>query len=215
MEGYSKIIDFIKDIIEYRKNKNEKRYDEYVETIFKEAKLIYEDLIKILFYVKQEFLNGELSVQNAIKYIEMSRVPFKATRRELHSKLIVAIFNTKEEEDMFMFAVGIRGVMQGGMAGEYADNVSLIINNYYNRYDIEDGLLLYQGKHTLADLVDYFVNNNPDSIYYEKRTDIYGGEEEYINKKFIDVIGQQIKSIEEYWKLTTIAYEKIKYDSLI
>ena len=114
-----------------------------------------------------------------------------------------------------MFAVGIRGVMQGGMAGEYADNVSLIINNYYNRYDIEDGLLLYQGKHTLADLVDYFDNNNPDSIYYEKRTDIYGGEEEYINKKFIDVIGQQIKSIEEYWKLTTIAYEKIKYDSLI
>lgn len=214
MEAYLKVIDFIMQIIEHKKINDEKFYNEYVEITFNDAKKIYEDLTNILGHVEQEFSDKHLSVQEAISYIKNSRIPFKAARRDLHSKLIVTIFNSKEEEDMYMFAIGVRGVLQGGMSGEYADRISIISNSYYKRFEKGEGLLLYQGKHTLADLVERFDKDNIFSIYYEKTDKYCGCKEEYINKEFKNAITRQIISIDEYWKLTTIAYQKIKHDRL-
>ena len=211
MDELLNIVQFIKEIIEQKQAREQKVYEEYIEKVFEDVQNIYVDLITILFYVKRALINNELSVEEAVMHIEKSRIPFKALRQQLNSKLIITFFNNKQEEDMFMFAFGARGILQGGMTGEYANDISFAIKLYLENLEVRDSILLYQGKHTLADLVEYFDKNNPLSIYYIKGKK---NKEEYIFDKFKDAVNRQIMSIEEYWKLTTIAYEKIKYDRI-
>lgn len=158
----------------------------------------------------------KLSVQDAIEYIEDSRIPLKVLRQQLNSKVIVVFFNQDIEEDLFMFALGIRGILQGGMTGKHANNISLIIKNYIKKVDFsQSGLVLYQGKHTLVDLIEYFKKGNRKSIYYTDEIIKYKNNENYIREKFLELVNRQICSIDEYWMLITLAYERIKFDNLV
>lgn len=210
------LVNFVKEIIVNDRIQTEKIYNEYIESSYTDIKNIYEDLIKILFHVKYGVERKKLTVQEAIEYIEDSRIPFKAIRRQLSSKIVIAFFNKKVEEDIFMFALGIRGILQGGMTGVYADNISSEIKKYVKTIDFsERSLMLYQGNHTLTDLVDYFNEDNPKSIYYVDEKLQYKKKDDYIKEKFLDSVDKQISSVEEYWILTTLAYERVKYDKLI
>lgn len=212
MEELLSIFEFIKKVIDKKQNYNDARFKEYIVNVYYDTKIIYEDLIRILFCVKSEVKLNKMTIASAVLYIENSRVPLKALRQELSSKTIVAFFNNDAEEDMIMFAIGVRGILQGGMVGDYSNNNWVIIERYYKKLNKkEEGLLLYQGRHTLADLVDRFSREGYASIYNDRYMKKYPWDDKYVHKRFLEELQSQINSIEKYWKLVTIAYAKLTY----
>lgn len=190
-------------IVNSYKNHKKDFFERYIAPTYEDIEKVYIDYIKILFEAEKNVEERWMDVRKAIEYLKTSRIENQALRQSLYSRTIIISTDSSAAKDLAMFALGVRGILQGGMSGTYSKNNDFILNQYLTQHKIEGDFLFYEGMHTILDIIKEFEGDKRNYDYISLEKD---------RKKFIDTIEIQKRSIERYWKVTTLSYEKIRYE---
>lgn len=132
--GISLIKD-VRDFIIKRRNKNKLYLNQCIDDLFQKTKIIVDDYNKILIELETDFLRNNMTIDEAIVYLEESRIPFKALRAYVSCFIEKGYYATND--DMEMFFRGILGVLQGGL--ERAESYpQRFVSDTFNNHTILD-----------------------------------------------------------------------------
>lgn len=200
MEKIFDLISFVKDLLEKRKKDKKLFFDNCIEPTYCKGKQAYLDLIGILRETRNMLQNECVDIKLIEDYLKTSRFSFQVEREELCSRTIVIKNEVDSNTDIYMFAVAIRGILFGGMTGRNYQNNMEMITRYTNGISTGEELLFYEGEHTLLNLIRQFNQQTlevHDDILYRK--------------KLLSAINLQLESLENYFKLLSFSYEKIRW----
>lgn len=142
---YDQLVKFLADYNENIFELNEKEFVENVINVFDNAKLIVDDLYitldDIMQYIKSDFK----TVGECVEYINRKRLPFKSLRKILRSQLKMSNYYNIQNVDVKIFAIGIVGILQGGIhprSKKYFSDLAqhrtgIYLNRHHNVIDYE------------------------------------------------------------------------------
>lgn len=185
MADISTGISLIKDLINWidrRKSEDDLHLNQYIDLLFEKTKIIVDDYYKILLVLETQFLKNSMTLDEAIIYLEESRIPFKSLRAYVGCFIEKGYYTSSD--DMEMFLRGILGVLQGGLEKGEIKPQRYISDTFNN--------------HTILDMIwkCELLRNEEDPD--ELREILLG----YIRK--------QVKELENAWELVCKSYFDLK-----
>ena len=203
----NQIIEGIKGLYSAKKAKDDLLFNEYIEKVYLNTQLIYDDFRKVL-YTAHSMVRDYAQLGEVIEYLNKSRLQFKSTRDKIRATLCVEYFKDEELAD---FYVNVCGVLQGGMNESVENRIKLGFGPAENLNTDKRW-----PEHTLVDLIDkineiyqsrcgtIYINDKPREIYPHT-----GGLESALIS-----ISFQIDSTDKYWNKLSQEYAKLKYKKL-
>ena len=185
--------------IEYEKEKRKI----FVQDIYKEIEIVYNDYMKLLYYVYSKIMSGEMSIDDAVKYFNEKRLPFKSSRSKIRGFIKNPYY--QRNEDLVRFAIGIAGVLQGGLHTTTRNMV------FYRRKEQDiflDKTIEFKGYHTIVHLIGMYDRNDKKSLFYSDLRK-QANSEEIIRYRLIEDIKKQMRAIDEAWQLVCDYYPKL------
>jgi len=189
-------------------NKEKEKKQFFVKEIYEETKRVYQNFYEILNYAYSAIEAGEMSIDEAVKYLNDERLPFKTSRDQLRGFMKHPYYQRNQELEWFN--VGIRGVLCGGLHGltEYS-----LKKRYKDPDKFADIIIPFKGCHTIMEIIKSYDRNNMDSLFY---SDLYANlseieKEKEIKERLLEKIKWQIQKIDESWKIVCDNYPKIMF----
>lgn len=201
-----KIVNGISEIV-FDKEKEKKQA--FVEEIYEETKEVYDNFYKILQYAYLEIDDGNMSIDEAMRYFNDERLPFKSARDKIRGYMEHPYY--KRNKDLEVFAVGIKGVLCGGLHPVMEMHILPYVIKENGKFI--DNVIEFRGYHTVVDLIYRYNRNNENSLFYwECYKDLSDTEKEkIITKRLLNDIKLQIDQIEKSWKIVCEYYPKIMF----
>lgn len=210
MEKLFNLILQIKKLFDEENENKKDFFKNYIEPTYCQGKQIYLDLIEILQQTQNMLLDEGIDSNTVIKYLKKARLPFQYLREELRSRTFLITNKVQRDTDLYVFAIAIRGILCGGMTGEFYQFNMDMIDKYVKGLSIEEELCFYEGKHTLLNLIESFDIENGE--YNGEQLNIISHNQKKFKQIFLNEVQKQTMSLEQYFKLLTNAYEKIKWE---
>ena len=208
MEELFNLIIQIKNLL----NKENKKdfFESYIEPTYCQGQQIYTDLIKILQQAQNMLLQEKIDSNTVIDFLKKARIPYQYLREELRSRTFLITNKVQRDTDLYVFAIAIRGILCGGMTGEFFQFNMDMINHYIKGLSIEEELCFYEGKHTLLNLIESFDIANEK--YNGEQLNMISRSQKRFKQIFFNEVKKQKISLEQYFKLLINSYEKIKWE---
>lgn len=210
METLFNFIIQIKKLFDEEHENKRAFFESYIEPTYCQGKQIYMDLIEILQQAQDMLLDEKIDSSAVVKYLKKSRLPFQTLREELRSRTFIITNKVQRNTDLYVFAIAIRGILCGGMTGEFLQFNMDMIDNYINGLSMEKELCFYEGQHTLLNLIESFDVDNEDNG--EQLKNISDNQKRF-KQIFLNEVKKQSLSLDQYFRLLANSYEKIKWDT--
>lgn len=212
----NQIIKYLKEMQGAFKAKDQKLFTEYIEKVFDNTEMIYNDFREILYTAMTQINNG-VPVQEVVKYLHDKRRKLISTRIKIRSEIRANFF---EFPDFQQFYIYVCGVLQGGMNGNVEERIKRDIMPDEKLEELTTASL----EHTIVDLiqrcennilveydkaekVSIIINNTFHDVYLDKH---YAGWMLNERNRLAEDFEHQIWSIDEYWKKLSYEYAKLK-----
>lgn len=202
------LCDVANGISELLSNKEKEKKQVFVKEIYEDTKRVYQNFYEILNHAYFAIEAGEMSIDEAVKYLSDERLPFKATRDQIRGFMNHPYYQRNQELEWFN--VGIRGVLCGGLH----DFTELCLKSRYKESDkFVDIVIPFKGHHTIIEIIKSYDRNNMNSMFY---SDLYSDlneieKEKEIKEDLLRNLKRQIQKIEESWQLVCDYYPKIMF----
>lgn len=192
MTDISTGISLIKDLINFviqRKSKNNLRFNKHIDDLFQKSKTIVDDYNKILIELETQFLKSNMTIDEAIIYLEESRIPFKSLRAYVSCFIEKEYYTPNDDIEMEMFLRGILGVLQGGLERGESYPQKFISDTFNN--------------HTILDMI--------------WRCELLRTEEDpnELREILVGYIRRQVQELDNAWKLVCKSYIDLKEENPI
>lgn len=207
MEVLFNLILEIKKLFEKRDENKKNFFKNYIAPTYCDAKQIYIDLKTILQQAKDMLLDQTCDYNRVVEHLKEARLPLQSSREELRSRTFIITNKVEKDTDLFMFALSIRGILCGGMTGEFFQFNIDTINSYINGLSIGHELCFYEGNHTLLDLIDRFDIKDSDQSNRMTSNNL-----QIFRRIFLSEVEKQQISLDQYFRLLVNSYEKIKWE---
>lgn len=198
------IMNLVYKIIDIDDENNKKELQFFIKDIYEVTEKIYYDFDKVLQEAYNALDNEEMSVDEAVKYFDNSRLPFKSARAKVRG-MMTHPYYCKNTEIRY-FAIGVIGVLEGGLH-ETAE-FTIIPRKSENTYIYLDKISL-KGYHTIVDIIKTYDRTDPRSIFNRECYINDINAEEKIKQNLMSHIKRQQRTIERSWQRVCDYYPKI------
>lgn len=183
--------------------------EEFVKDVYNKTEEIYLDFRKTLKHVYDSLDSDNITIDEAVKYLDNSRLPFISIRSRIRGYVIHPFYD--RDENASGFAIGIMGVLMGGLHDTTEAALGTIINenDLFTNYRIQ-----LKGHHTIVDIINLYDRNKESSLffsdYYQQYKDSLKRENE-IKKRLQRDLKKQIEKIDSSWNRVNEYYPKILF----
>ena len=202
----NKIIEYLKGMQSAYKDKDKMLFIEYIEKVFDNTEIIYNDFREILFDAMTQIEN-ETSIEEVIYYLNSRRGKFISTRAKIRADINVKYFENKELRNFYIY---VCGVLQGGMHEKVEDRIRRCVMPNENLSEF----ITRSEEHTIVDLINCCedrLNNRPPYIYLDNECTLENYYE-YERYYLVNMFRHQLSRIDEYWKKLSCEHAKLKYE---
>ena len=190
-------------------NKKEEDRKVFVKEIFDETEKAYINFRTILQHAYFEIEIGKMTVDDAIKYFDDERLPFKSSRAKIRGYMKHPYYQRNQELELFN--IGVMGVLCGGL--HYVTERSLECKIKKND-KFSDTVVKFKGNHTIVDIINFYDRDNMNSLFYSDFYQHYLEKkelEEAIRERLLVDIKKQIDKIDKSWQIVCDYYPKIMF----
>lgn len=181
----------------------------FVKEIFDETEKVYSNFRTVLQHAYSTIEIGEMTVDEAVKYFDDERLPFKSSRAKIRGYMKHPYY--QRNQDLEWFNIGVVGVLCGGLH----DATERFLSCKIKENDIfADTVVQFKGYHTIVDIINLYDRDNMNSLFYSDFYQHYlGGKEieEAIRERLLVDIKKQIHKIDKSWQLVCDYYPKIMF----
>lgn len=200
------IVNRISEIISDKENKKKQGL---VKAVYEKTEEVYNDFYRILQYAYLEIDSGNMTVDEAVRYFDHERFPFKSSRKKIRGYMQHPYYSRNQELEWFN--IGVMGVLCGGIH----DSIERFLNCSIKENDIfAETKVEFKGYHTIVDIMNLYDRKNMNSLFYSDFYKHYlGGEEleEAIRKRLLVDIKRQMGKIDKAWQMVCDYYPRIMF----
>ena len=207
-ERISFLCKIVNGISEMVIDKEKEKKQVFVKEIYEETKEVYDNFYEVLQYAYSEIDDGNMSIDEAVRYINDERLPFKSARDKVRGYMEHPYY--KRNKELEWFAVGIKGVLCGGLHPTMETD---LLANVNENDKFVNTVIPFKGYHTIVDIISLYDKKEDKSLFY---SELYAGmndieKEKIITKRLLNDIKLQISQIEKSWKTVCEYYPKIMF----
>lgn len=190
-------------------NKEKEKKQIFVKEIYEETKEVYDNFYEILQYAYSEIDSGNMSIDEAVRYFNDERLPFKSARDKIRGYMEHPYY--QRNKDLELFAVGIKGVLCGGLHPTMEMHFLPCIIRENDKF--VGNVITFKGYHTVVDIIRQYDRKSKKSLFY---CELYEGlmdieKEKKITKRLLNDIKLEIEQIEKSWRIVCEYYPKIMF----
>lgn len=190
-------------------DKEKEKRQVFVKEIFEEIEKVYNNFMTVLYNAYSAIAVGDMTVDEAVKYFDDERLPFKSLRTKIKGFMKHPYYHKNQELEWF--SIGVMGVLCGGLH----DTTERFLGCEIRENDIfADTVVQFKGYHTIVDIINLYDRENKNSLFYSDFYRHYLGGKELeiaIRERLLADIKKQIHKIDKSWQMVCDHYPKILY----